>query len=194
MGTKLRLRFNRDSAVLLVGTVPQLPLFTDGGQALYTGAISASGSQMTGLAGRIAVNTQLAPDPSKLSVYNTSPVTPAGDTTRSDYLYSQLTTAVYSYSPQTGLGSSSQPFTGSISCYLQQFLSVQGNAATQAAQLQQGQNIVVSTLQAKFNSTSSVNLDSEMSNLIQLQNAYAANAHVMSVVQSMMNTLLQAQV
>ncbi len=52
---------------------------------------------------------------------------------------------------------------------------------------------MVSTLQAKFNSTSSVNLDSEMSNLIQLQNAYAANAHLMSVVQSMMTTLLQAQ-
>jgi flagellar hook-associated protein 1 FlgK len=172
---------------------PQLPLFTDGGQALYTGAITASGSQMTGLAGRIAVNTQLATDPTRLSVYSTSPVTPAGDTTRSDYLYSQLTTGVYSYSPQTGLGSSSQPFTGNISNYLQQFLSVQGNASTQATALQQGQSVVVSTLQAKFNSTSSVNLDSEMSNLIQLQNAYAANAHVMSVVQSMMTTLLQAQ-
>jgi flagellar hook-associated protein 1 FlgK len=172
---------------------PQLPLFTDGGQALYTGAITASGSQMTGLAGRIAVNTQLATDPTRLSVYRTSPVTPAGDTTRSDYLYSQLTTAVYSYSPQTGLGSASQPFTGSVSNYLQQFLSVQANASTQATALQQGQSVVVSTLQAKFNSTSSVNLDSEMSNLIQLQNAYAANAHVMSVVQSMMNTLIQAQ-
>ncbi len=172
---------------------PQLPLFTDGGQALYTGAITASGSQMTGLAGRIAVNTQLTSDPTRLSVYNTSPVTPSGDTTRSDYLYSQLTSAVFSYSPQTGLGSSSQPFTGSVSNYLQQFLSVQSNAATQATQLQQGQSVVVSTLQAKFNSTSSVNLDSEMSNLIQLQNAYAANAHVMSVVQSMMNTLMQAQ-
>jgi len=101
---------------------------------------------------------------------------------------------VFSYSPQSGLGSASQPFTGSVSNYLQQFLSVQGNAATQATQLQQGQSVVVSTLQAKFNSTASVNLDSEMSNLIQLQNAYAANAHVMSVVQSMMNTLLQAQV
>ncbi|MCP3372691.1 flagellar hook-associated protein FlgK [Bradyrhizobium cajani] len=173
---------------------PQLPVFTDGGQALYTGAITASGSQMTGLAGRIAVNTQLVSDPTRFSVYSTSPVTPAGDTTRSDYLYSQLTSAVFSYSPQTGLGSSSQPFTGSVSNYLQQFLSVQGNAATQATQLQQGQSVVVSTLQAKFNSTSSVNLDSEMSNLIQLQNAYAANAHVMSVVQTMMNTLLQAQV
>ncbi|WP_063687863.1 flagellar hook-associated protein FlgK [Bradyrhizobium stylosanthis] len=173
---------------------PQLAVFTDGGQALYTGAITASGSQMTGLAGRIAVNTQLVADPTRLSVYNTSPVTPAGDTTRSDYLYSQLTNAVFSYSPTTGLGSANQPFTGSVSNYLQQFLSVQANASTQATQLQQGQSVVVSTLQAKFDSTSKVNLDSEMSNLIQLQNAYAANAHVMSVVQSMMNTLIQAQV
>lgn len=172
---------------------PQLPLFTDGGQALYTGAITASGSQMTGLAGRIAVNTQLVTDPTRMSVYSTSPVTPAGDTTRSDYLYSQITSAVFSYAPQSGLGSASQPFTGSVSNFLQQFLSVQANAATQATQLQQGQSVVVSTLQAKFDSTSKVNLDSEMSNLIQLQNAYAANAHVMSVVQSMMNTLLQAQ-
>ncbi|OPY93792.1 flagellar biosynthesis protein FlgC [Bradyrhizobium sacchari] len=172
---------------------PQLAVFTDGGQALYTGAITASGSQMTGLAGRIAVNTQLVSDPTRLSVYNTSPVTPAGDTTRSDYLYSQLTNAVFSYSPTTGLGSANQPFTGSVSNYLQQFLSIQANASTQATQLQQGQSVVVSTLQAKFDSTSSVNLDSEMSNLIQLQNAYAANAHVMSVVQSMMNTLIQAQ-
>ncbi|MDD1518289.1 MULTISPECIES: flagellar hook-associated protein FlgK [Bradyrhizobium] len=172
---------------------PQLPLFTDGGQALYTGAITASGSQMTGLAGRIAVNTQLVADPTRMSVYNTSPVTPAGDTTRSDYLYSQLTSTVFSYSPQSGLGSATQPFTGSVSNFLQQFLSVQANAATQATQLQQGQSVVVSTLQAKFDSTSKVNLDAEMSNLIQLQNAYAANAHVMSVVQSMMNTLIQAQ-
>jgi flagellar hook-associated protein 1 FlgK len=172
---------------------PQLPLFTDGSTALYTGAITASGSQMTGLAGRISVNPSLVTDPTKLSVYNTSPVTPTGDTTRSDYLYSQLTSTVFSYSPQSGLGSASQPFSGSVSNYLQQFLSVQANASTQATALQQGQSVVVSTLQAKFNSTSSVNLDSEMSNLIQLQNAYAANAHVMSVVQSMMNTLIQAQ-
>ena len=173
---------------------PQLAVFTDGGQALYTGAITSSGSQLTGLAGRIKVNTQLAADPTRMSVYSTSPVTPAGDTTRSDYLYAQLTSAVFSYSPTTGLGSANQPFSGSVSNYLQQFLSIQANASTQATQLQQGQSVVVSTLQAKFDSTAKVNLDSEMSNLIQLQNAYAANAHVMSVVQSMMNTLIQAQV
>lgn len=171
---------------------PQLPLFTDG-NALYTGAITPGGSQLTGYAGRITVNPAILNNPTALSVYSTSPTTAAGDNTRSDFLFSQLTNATFSYSPQTGLGSAAQPFTGTITSYLQQFISQQSNAATQATQLQQGQDVVVSTLQQKFSSTSGVNIDTEMSNLIQLQNAYAANAHVMSVVQSMMNSLLQAQ-
>ena len=172
---------------------PQLPLFTDG-NSLYTGQYLAGGPQMTGLAGRISVNPAVVADASKLSVYSTSPTTPAGDNTRSDFLFKQLTSTAFSYSPSTGLGSAAQPFKGSITSYLQQFISQQGNAATVATQLQQGQSVVVSTLQQKFNSTSSVNIDTEMASLIQVQNTYAANAHIMSVVQSMMQSLLQANV
>jgi flagellar hook-associated protein 1 FlgK len=170
----------------------QLPLFTDS-TSLYTGAITGSGSQMTGLAGRITVNSALLSNPSNLTVYSTSPATPAGDTTRSDFLYSQLTSGTFKYSPQTGLGSTASPFTGTITSFMQQFLSLQSNAATSATQLQQGQDVVVNTLQQKFNSTASVNIDTEMSNLIALQNSYAANAHVMSVIQGMMTTLMQVQ-
>jgi flagellar hook-associated protein 1 FlgK len=172
---------------------PQLPLFTDG-NALYSGQITASGSQLTGLAGRIGVNPAVLANPSALSIFSTSPPTAAGDNTRSDFIFSQLTNATFSYSPQTGLGSAAQPFQGTIANYLQSFISQQGNASTLATQLQQGQSVVVSTLQQKFNSTSAVNIDTEMSNLIQVQNTYAANAHLMSVVQSMMQTLLQVQV
>ncbi|WP_159008671.1 flagellar hook-associated protein FlgK [Bradyrhizobium sp. S69] len=180
------------TASSLTSGSPQLAVFTDG-NSLYTGAITSSGSQMTGLAGRITVNSALLSNPQDLSVYSTSPVTPAGDTTRSDFLYSQLTSGSFSYSPQTGLGSNSSPFTGTITNYMQQFLSQQANASTTATQLQQGQDVVVSNLQQKFNSVAGVSIDTEMSNLIALQNSYAANAHVMSVVQSMMNSLLQAQ-
>jgi flagellar hook-associated protein 1 len=180
------------TASSLTSGSPQLAVFTDG-NSLYTGAITSSGSQMTGLAGRITVNSALLSNPQDLSVYSTSPVTAAGDTTRSDFLYSQLTSGSFSYSPQTGLGSSSAPFTGTITNYMQQFLSQQANASTTATQLQQGQDVVVSNLQQKFNSVAGVSIDTEMSNLIALQNSYAANAHVMSVVQSMMNSLLQAQ-
>lgn len=171
---------------------PQLPLFTDAG-ALYTGAITGTGSQITGLAGRITVNAALLNSPSNLTVYSTSPPTAAGDTTRSDFLYSQLTSGTFTYAPATGLGSTTAPFSGTIPNYLQQFLSLQAGAATSATQLQQGQSVVVSTLQQKFDSTAKVSIDNEMSNLIALQNSYAANAHVMSVVQSMMTTLMQIQ-
>jgi len=171
---------------------PQLPLFTDAG-ALYTGVITGNGSQLTGLAGRITVNKALLANPANLTVFSTSPATPAGDTTRSDFIFSQLTSGVFNYSPQSGLGSATAPFSGTIGSYLQQFLSLQANAASTATQMQQGQNVVVSTLQQKFDSTSKVNIDSEMSNLIALQNSYAANAHVMSVIQSMMQTLEQIQ-
>jgi flagellar hook-associated protein 1 FlgK len=171
----------------------QFPLFTDG-NSLYTGVITAAGAQQTGLAGRITVNAALVADPSKFTVYNTSPVTNAGDTSRPDYLYSQLTTGTYTYSPQTGLGTAATPFKGTLSGFMQQFLSQQANASTSATQLQQGQDVVVSALQQKMNSTSGVNIDTEMSNLISIQNTYAANAHVMSVVQTMMTSLMQVQV
>ena len=172
---------------------PQLPVFTDG-NLLYTGTITGTGSQQTGLAGRITVNSALLADPSKLTVYSTSPPTNAGDTTRADFLYQQLTTGTFTYSPQTGLGTAASPFKGTLSGFMQQFISQQSNASTAATQLQQGQDVVVNALQQKFKSASGVSIDSEMSNLISLQNIYAANAHLMSVVQTMMTSLMQIPV
>ena len=171
---------------------PQLPVFTDG-STLYTGVITGKGTQQTGFAGRISVNSALVSDPSKFVVYNTSPLTTAGDTTRSDFLYTQLTSGLFTYSPQTGLGSRTSPLTGTLPNYIQQFLNLQANAANSADQVAQGQDVVVNTLQQKFNSNSGVNIDVEMANLIALQNIYGANAHVMAVVQTMMQTLMQAQ-
>jgi flagellar hook-associated protein 1 FlgK len=170
---------------------PQLPFFTDRA-SLYTGAITGAASQITGLAGRIQVNAALLADPSKLTVYNTSPLTPAGDTTRSDFIFDRLTSATFTYSPNTGLGAAAAPFQGTLPSFLQQFVSLQSGTATTAKQVAQGQDIVVNTLQEKFDAKSGVNMDTEMANLIALQNSYAANAHVMTVVQSMMQTLLQA--
>jgi flagellar hook-associated protein 1 len=180
------------TAASLANGSPQLAVFTDGNQ-LYTGAITGIGAQMTGLAGRITVNSGLLADPSKITVYNTSPLTNAGDTTRSDFLYTQLTTGTFTYSPQTGLGTAATPFKGTLPGYMQQFLSLQSNASTNATQLQQGQDVVVNALAQKMKSTSGVNIDTEMANLISLQNTYAANAHIMSVVQTMMSTLMQVQ-
>ena len=168
---------------------PQLPLFTDEGQPI-TGAVTAGGSQTTGLAGVIQVNPALVASPSDLIAYTAS--TSAGDPTRPNFVLNQMTNAVLTYSPATGLGTAATPFSGTLSQYMSTVVTQQSQAANAATNLQQGQQTVLTALQQRFNDQSGVNIDTEMSNLIALQNAYSANARVMSTVQQMMSTLLQA--
>jgi len=166
----------------------QLPLFLDGTTPI-TGALTSAGSQTTGLAGRITVNAAVAAAPSSLVAYAAN--TAAGDPTRPSFLLNQLTDVTLSYAPTTGIGSAQQPFSGTLSDYMSAIVSQQSQAANAATNLQQGQDTVVSALQQRFNSSSGVSIDTELSNLIALQNAYGANARVMSTVQQMMSTLLQ---
>ena len=166
----------------------QLPLFLDGSTPI-TGALTSTGSQTTGLAGRITVNPALASSPSSLVAYASN--TAVGDSTRPDFLLNQITSASLTYSPTTGIGSAQQPYSGTLGNYLSAVISQQSQAATAATNLQEGQDTVVSALQQSFNNQSGVSIDTELSNLIALQNAYGANARVMSTVQQMMATLLQ---
>lgn len=175
----------------LTGGSAQLPLFTDGG-VLYTGALTANGSQQTGLAGRISVNTALLGDPSRMIVYSTSPLTAAGDTTRSDFILNQLMTGSYRYSPETGIGTTGTPFTGTLLNFARQVMSMQGEAASSANLLADGQEVVLNTLQNKMNATSGVNIDDEMAHLLALQNSYSANARVMATVKDMYDVLIRA--
>lgn len=168
---------------------PQIALFTDNGSP-YTGAISGSGSQLTGLAGRLSVNAAVVSDPSKLVVSSTGGL--AGDTKRAAFILDQLNNASFTYSPQTGVGSTGTPFQGTLLSYMRQFVSQQGAAASEAKQLADGQNVVLNTLDKKMADTSGVNMDDEMAHLLALQNAYSANARVMSTVNEMYKTMLQA--
>jgi len=168
---------------------PQLPLFLDGSTPI-TGALTTTGSQTTGLAGRITVNAAVVAAPSSLVTYAVN--TAAGDPTRPNFLLNQLTNATLTYAPSTGIGSAQRPFSGSLPTYLSAIVSQQSQAANAAANLQQGQSTVVNALQQRMNDQSGVSIDTELSHLIALQNAYSANARVMSTVQSMMNALLQA--
>ena len=178
------------TATSLTGGSAALSLFVDGATP-YTGAFTAGGPESLGYAGRIAVNSALSADPSKLVTYQTSPQTPAGDATRPNFIYNQLVNASLEYSPASGIGGTGAPFQGTLSSYLTQVVGTQSTAANAASNLQAGQDIVVNALQSRFNSTSGVNIDTEMAHLLTLQTAYGANARVMSTVKAMLDVLLQ---
>jgi flagellar hook-associated protein 1 FlgK len=165
----------------------QLPLFLDQ-SAAYTGSFRSSGVQSQGFASRITVNAALIADPSKLVTYGTG--TTAGDSTRPNFILSQLTGSSLTFNPNSGIGTVNSPYSGTLDGFMRKVIQFQSDAASTASTLKQGQDVVLSSLQQRFADNSSVNIDTEMSNLLDLQTAYAANARVMSAVKQMLDTLM----
>jgi flagellar hook-associated protein 1 FlgK len=165
----------------------EMPFFLDG-TVPYSGAFTGDTVQSQGFAGRIALNAALVNDPALLVSYQAG--TPVGDATRPNFLLDQLTGSTLTFNPNSGIGTVKSPFTSTLGGFLQEVIEHQGDAANNANTLKQGQDVVLSSLQQRFSDASSVNIDSEMTNLLNLQNAYAANARVMSAVKSMLDMLL----
>lgn len=165
----------------------ELPFFLDNG-FVYTDLYSPAGRQSVGLAGRINVNAALLADPSKLVVYGSN--IEAGDTTRAEFLYQRIVNGTQAFAPNSGIGLDSAPYTGTVGEFLGQVLSKQGATAANAAALHEGQQMVLSALQQRYSEGASVNIDQEMTTLLTLQNAYAANARVMATVKEMFELLL----
>ena len=177
---------NADTLKDGVGT--GLSLFVDGnGQKTYTGALGTP-AQITGFAGRIQVNSAVANDTTSLVLYQTG--TDIGDDTRPNDLLQRLTDTSRVYSPSTGIGSNATPYTGSIDSFARRVVSYQSSQAATANTDYTAQKATSDTLQSKFDSETGVSVDQEMSNLIVLQNAYAANARVISTIQELFQTLL----
>lgn len=99
--------------------------------------------------------------------------------------------------PTTGLGPDgtlSSPFTApaSIQDYIQQVQSLHAGARADATAAKAEAGDLLATLQQRFNTQSGVSIDNELTVLVQLQNAYSANARVLSTVQQVWDSLLQA--
>jgi flagellar hook-associated protein 1 FlgK len=70
-------------------------------------------------------------------------------------------------------------------------VETQGAAIQGAVSLNEGQQIALKSMEARFAERSGVNIDQEMASLIELQNAYAANARLISAAKEMMDLLLR---
>ncbi len=178
------------TALSSAGGSAELPFFVDGGAGggAYTGSYE-NGSQIVGFAARIAVNTALIADRSKLVAYDTT--TAQGDTTRPQLMLQRLTQSQRSVTSRLGLDGASATTTTTVSGLVQRVVSSQGQSTETAKRLDEGQKVALAAIQSRFQQTAQVNVDQEMSTLIELQTAYAANARIISTVKEMMDVLMR---
>lgn len=174
----------------LTGGSPALPLFTDASTP-FSDRVQANGRQSHGLAYRIDVNALVRADPSRLVIMSASPRTPDGDSSRPTFLRDAMDTVGRHFRPAGNVGTETAPFAGSVGEYLRAVIGTQGGEAQAARQIAEGQRLMVTQLNERYEQSSKVNIDEEMSRLIQLQNTYGANARVMGVVRDMFEILRQ---
>lgn len=155
-----------------------VPMFVDAGNGAsnipFTG-----GAQTTGFAGRIAVDPALMQNP--------APLAPGGSPANARALLASLTTDTQSFAaPIAG----APAFNGTAGGAVRHLLDQQGVQSAEASRLHEGQMVVVNGLNERFAEASGVSVDQEMAQLVELQNAYSANARIISAVQDMYDALL----
>ena len=81
--------------------------------------------------------------------------------------------------------------TTTLNNYAAQMVGQAANAAATASDNAKFQTSLQTSVNARASGVSGVNVDEELANLTVYQNMYAASAHVLTVVQNMLDTLLQ---
>lgn len=180
------------------GAVTQLPFFTDSAGKVYQGETYADTNgnyfnDKLGFAGRIQVNPELLRNSDALNIYDITDgaQTPTGDSSRILTMIDALTSDEIKVAPTTGLGTTQAPFNASLSMISQRIVSNIGYAVS----AQQSAHLSIETrynaIEERFNEVSAVSVDEEMAMLIQLEQAFAANAKVVSATDELMQMILQ---
>lgn len=173
---------------VLQGEGKGLALFLDSEtSAAFSDSLDGNGQQL-GYAARIVVNAALIADPSLLISYTST--TAEGDNARPLDLYSRLKETSRTYATDTGIGGIASPYEGSVDSFAREFITYQAAQANAIYAARDASAIISDALVERNMGSSGVNIDEEMSDLIILQNAYTANARVISAVEEMFDTLM----
>lgn len=163
-------------------------LFVDTNNADFTDSLDGVGQKL-GFAGRISVNQAIVND-NKLLVQYTG-TTPLGDQDRLNQIVSNLDSMRFAGAQGSSGTTASFRLGGTVADIISQTINFQGNAAAAAISDRDTQDMTLDALRQRLDSEYGVDVDEEMARLMELQNAFAANARVMSVVQELMDDLMQ---
>jgi len=163
----------------------EIPLFVDSknGGMPYTGALE-EGGQKSGFAQRIVVNKAVIDDPSLLAGE-----TDSQSSDRANLLKDRLTKTEFTFSPGTGIGAKNAPYVGTISDFGIETIVKQSQIASAANSAESNSSAVTSMAKNAYENSYKVDVDEELVKLTELQNTYAANARVLSVIDEMYDTL-----
>jgi flagellar hook-associated protein 1 FlgK len=166
-----------------------LPLFVDSGSNNTSFTDSLDGTaQRRGFASRIVVNSGLLTDSSYLSVYQ-SPANAASDPTRPTDLIQRLEKTGVTSSAQAELGLAGTRIP--IGQLLRQTVQANADEVKRVIASNDNQTLIQNAIDSKFTKASGVNMDKELSDMTQLQNAYTANARVLTAVKDMFDVLMR---
>lgn len=173
----------------LQGGGTALQLFVDLNNSAFTNTLDGVG-QTRGYAGRITVNPAILQDNKLLVQYELGGS--LGDAARVNALVDNLEELRFA----GGLGSirngASSRLAGTVSDFISQAINFQGNAAATAIADNDTQKLTLDALGERLEADYGVDVDEEMARLMELQNAFAANARVMSVAQELIQSLLSS--
>ncbi len=166
-----------------------MSLFVDSSGA-FTNSLDGE-PQKRGFALRMGVNQEVVADNSLLVQHSTSPATPIGDADRPNYLVDRFSSLTFR-AESKAQGQGAFRLNGSVEEIVRQTLNYQGNDIGTTKQAHEHQGKLIQTLEMRAEDAYGVDIDQEMGKLLELQNAYSANARVMTIVQELLERLMQA--
>jgi flagellar hook-associated protein 1 len=166
-----------------------LPLFLDANGKPFTNALGGQGQRLV-FAGRITINPDVVADNTLLVQYKSG--TAAGDSARVDYLVKQFDSLRFTSNSKVGLNNGGFRLSGSLSDMVSQMMEFQGSAIQTALSANTTNRQTLDAITSRMEESYGVDINEEVARLMELQNAYAANARVASVVQELLDTLMQS--
>jgi flagellar hook-associated protein 1 FlgK len=179
----------RVTSSALQGGGRALQLFVDLNNSAFTNSLDGVG-QMRGFAGRISVNPAVVQDNKLMVQYQLGGS--LGDAARVNAIVSNLEDLRFAGGPGSVRNGASSRLAGTVSDFISQAINYQGNAAASAIADNDTQKLTLDALGERLEADYGVDVDEEMARLMELQNAFAANARVMSVAQELIQSLLSS--
>jgi flagellar hook-associated protein 1 FlgK len=187
--TDMRSFSKRVTSTSLQGGGNALQLFVDLNNTAFTHALDGVG-QTRGFAGRISVNPAVVQDNKLLVQYEVGGS--LGDAARVNGLINNLDEMRFAGGQGSVRNGASFRLAGSVSDIISQVINYVGNAASTAIADNQTQKMTLDALGERLEADYGVDVDEEMARLMELQNAFAANARVMSIAQELIQALMSS--